>query len=183
MAPDDIAARHDIAVRPARPDDVPEILAMVRELADFERALDQVEATEAHLHRTLFADDPAVFGHVAVTGDSRVAGMALWFLSYSTWQGAHGLYLEDLYVRPGHRGSGVGRLLMQTLAAVCVERGYPRFEWWVLDWNEDARSVYAALGAEALTEWVPYRVSGDALRRLAGQGTSGEAPGGAPRVD
>ncbi len=159
-----------VTVRAARPGDVPEVLAMIRELAEFERALHEVEATEELLHRTLFADDPAVFGHVAVGGDGRLAGMALWFLNYSTWQGSHGLYLEDLYVRPAHRGQGVGRLLLQTLAAVCVERGYPRFEWWVLDWNESARGVYDAIGAEALTEWVPYRVSGAALRRLAGPG-------------
>lgn len=160
-------ASDDFAVRPARPEDVPEILAMIRELAEFERAIEQVQATEEHLHRTLFADQPAVFGHVAMAPDGTLAGMALWFLNYSTWQGSHGLYLEDLYVRPAHRGSGVGRLLLRTLAAVCVERGYPRFEWWVLDWNESARRVYAAVGAEALTEWIPYRVSGDALQRLA----------------
>lgn len=162
-------SKADVTVRPVQPGDVPELLTMIRELADYERSLDEVHATEEHLRRSLFADAPAVFGHVAVTADGRVAGMALWFLSYSTWLGAHGLYLEDLYVRPEHRGSGVGRLLLQTLARICVARGYPRFEWWVLDWNQSARSVYRAIGAEALTEWVPYRVSGEALARLAGQ--------------
>jgi len=155
------------SVRPAAPGDVPEIVAMIRELADYERALPEVVATEDHLHRTLFAEAPAVFGHVAVTADGRVAGMALWFLSYSTWRGSHGLYLEDLFVRPHDRGSGIGSRLLRTLAAICVERGYERLEWWVLDWNESARGFYHSIGAEAMTEWIPYRVSGDALTRLA----------------
>jgi GNAT superfamily N-acetyltransferase len=155
-------------VRPATPDDVPELLAMIRELAGYERALHEVSATEEHLRGTLFADDPQVFGHLAVDdATDRVVGMAIWFLSYSTWLGAHNLYLEDLYVRPDARGTGVGRLLLRTLAEICVERGYPRLEWWVLDWNP-ARDFYAAIGADALTEWIPYRVDGDALRRLAG---------------
>lgn len=152
-------------VRPATPDDVPELVAMIRELAEYERSLHEVEATEEHLHRTLFADAPAVFGHVLEV-DGAVAGMAIWFLNYSTWLGAHNLYLEDLYVRPEVRGVGGGRLLLQTLAGLCVERGYRRLEWWVLDWNP-ARGFYAAIGADALTEWIPYRVSGDALVRLA----------------
>ena len=140
---------------------------MVRELADYERALPEVVASEQHLHRTLFADPPAVFGHVAQAPDGRVVGMAVWYLSYSTWLGTHNLYLEDLYVRPAARGSGVGTALLRTLAGICVERGYDRLEWWVLDWNAPARDFYAALGADALTEWIPYRVSGPALRRLA----------------
>jgi GNAT superfamily N-acetyltransferase len=152
-------------IRPATPGDVPELLAMIRELAVYEREPDAVAATEAHLHATLFADQPAVFAHVAEV-DGEVAAMAIWFLSYSTWLGTHSLYLEDLYVRPAHRGIGTGRRLLQTLASICVERGYQRLEWWVLDWNP-ARGFYDALGADALTEWVPYRVSGDALRRLA----------------
>ena len=154
-----------VTVRPAIAADVPELVAMIRELAEFERALHEVEATEEHLQRTLFGDRPAVFAHVAEVGD-QVAGMAIWFLSYSTWLGAHNLYLEDLFVRPEHRGSGTGRLLLQTLAGVCVERGYPRLEWWVLDWNP-ARGFYETLGARALTEWIPYRVDGEALARLA----------------
>lgn len=152
-------------VRPATPDDVPELLAMIRELAQFERALHEVEATEEHMHRTLFAEHPAVFAHVAEV-DGAVAGMAIWFLSYSTWLGAHSLYLEDLFVRPEFRGGGTGRLLLQTLAEICLERGLPRLEWWVLDWNP-ARGFYETLGARALTEWIPYRVDGEALVRLA----------------
>ena len=152
-------------VRPATPADVPELVAMIHELAEYERARHEVEATDEHLHRTLFAERPAVFAHVAEV-DGAVAGMAIWFLNYSTWLGAHNLYLEDLFVRPEHRGTGTGRLLLQTLAGVCRERGYQRLEWWVLDWNP-ARGFYAAIGAEALTEWIPYRVSGQALVDLA----------------
>jgi GNAT superfamily N-acetyltransferase len=152
-------------VRPATPDDVPELLAMIRELAEYERALHEVHATEEHLHSTLFADQPAVFAHIAEV-DGAVAGMAIWFLNYSTWLGTHSLYLEDLYVRPEHRGGGTGRLLLQTLAGICLERGLPRLEWWVLDWNP-ARGFYDALGARALTEWIPYRVDGEPLARLA----------------
>jgi GNAT superfamily N-acetyltransferase len=152
-------------VRPATPDDVPELVAMIRELAEYERSLHEVYATEEHLHRTLFAETPAVFGHVLEV-DGAVAGMAIWFLNYSTWLGAHSLYLEDLYVRPEFRGGGAGRLLLRTLAEICVQRGYPRLEWWVLDWNP-ARGFYHAIGAEALTEWIPYRVSGPALDELA----------------
>jgi GNAT superfamily N-acetyltransferase len=152
-------------VRPATPDDVPELVAMIRELAQYERALHEVEATEEHLHRTLFPEHPAVFAHV-VEVDGAVAGMAIWFLSYSTWLGAHNLYLEDLFVRPEFRGGGTGRLLLQTLAEICLERGLPRLEWWVLDWNP-ARGFYETLGARALTEWIPYRVDGEALVRLA----------------
>jgi len=158
-----------LVIRPVTRADVPEVVAMIRELADYERALPEVVATDEHLHRTLFAEAPAVFGHVAVTADGRVAGMALWFLNYSTWLGSHNLYLEDLFVRPASRGLGVGNRLLQTLAAICVERGYARLEWWVLDWNESARGFYASIGAEALTEWIPYRVSGEALSRLAGR--------------
>jgi GNAT superfamily N-acetyltransferase len=154
-----------VTVRPATVEDVPELVAMIRELAEYERALHAVEATEEHLRRTLFGEQPAVFAHVAEAG-GEVVGMAIWFLNYSTWLGAHNLYLEDLYVRSTHRGSGTGRLLLQTLAGVCRERGYQRLEWWVLDWNP-ARDFYHAIGAEALTEWIPYRVSGDALARLA----------------
>ena len=160
------AARGEVTVRPATVDDVPEILAMIRELAEFERAAHEVLATEDHLRGTLFADVPRVFGHLAVDGSGRAVGMAVWFLSYSTWLGSHSLYLEDLFVRPEARGAGVGRLLLQTLARICVERGYHRLEWWVLDWNP-ARDFYAKIGAEALTEWIPYRMTGDALQQLA----------------
>ena len=155
-------------VRPATPDDVPELVAMVRELAQYEQALHEVEATEEHLHRTLFPDHPAVFAHVAEV-DGAVARMAIWFLSYSTWLGAHNLYLEDLFVRPEFRGGGTGRLLLQTLAEICLERGLPRLEWWVLDWNKPAIEFYDSLDAKAMSDWTVRRVDGEALIRLAGE--------------
>ena len=156
------------AVRPATPADVPAITAMIRELADFERARVEVTADEGHLHSTLFAEQPAVFAHVAEAPDGRVAGMAVWFLSYSTWLGSHGIHLEDLYVRPEFRGTGLGRRLLSVLAGICAERGYQRLDWSVLDWNDSARRFYASLGADALTEWIPYRLGGEALLRAAG---------------
>lgn len=156
-----------VTIRSATPEDVPELLAMVRELADYEKALTQVLATEDSLRLTLFAERPAVFAHVARV-DGAIVGMAVWYLSYSTWLGSHSLYLEDLFVRPDHRGSGTGRLLLQELAQICVERGYQRLEWWVLDWNSPARGFYDALGADALTEWIPYRITGPDLAALAG---------------
>ena len=166
-------SRHDPAGRPASPDDVPELVAMIRELAEYERALPEVEATEEHLHGTLFADAPAVFGHVLEV-DGEVAGMAIWFLNYSTWLGAHNLYLEDLYVRPQHRGGGAGRLLLQTLAEICVQRGYRRLEWWVLDWNPRARLLRRARRPGA------HRV--DPLPRVRRGAGAARAPGDRPRV-
>ncbi len=153
-------------VRPAVCTDVPLLLTMIGELAEYERAGHKVRATENQLQATLFGDRPAAFCHVAEVGDE-VVGFALWFLNFSTWTGAHGIYLEDLYVRPQRRAAGVGSALLRELAAVCVDRGYPRLEWSVLDWNVDARGFYVALGAEARGDWVPYRVSGAALADLA----------------
>lgn len=158
---------NEIRIRPAIPGDEVEIVAMVRELAEYERAADLAIATAQQFHAALFCDNPTVFAHIAETSRGDVAGFALWFRNFSTWQGKHGIYLEDLYVRPQFRGSGIGQALMAELAALCEIAGYPRFEWWVLDWNESARNVYHHLGAEALTEWIPYRVSGTALSDLA----------------
>ena len=155
----------DSAVRPARPDDVPAVLGLVRELAAYERALDQVQATEEQLAAALFGEEPRVHAHV-VEHDGAVAGFALWFLSFSTWQGRHGIYLEDLYVRPGHRGGGAGAALLAELARICVERGYRRLDWVMLDWNP-AADFYAAIGASASENWLPYRLTGAALHRLA----------------
>lgn len=154
-----------VVVRPAASADVALILALIRELAEFERSLDQVHATEESLQATLFADRPAAFCHIAEY-DGRPAGFALWFLNYSTWLGGHGLYLEDLYVRDQFRGNSIGTALLAELARICVERGYPRLEWWVLDWNP-ARGFYESIGATALTEWIPYRLTGEPLRALA----------------
>ncbi|MDQ1713705.1 MAG: hypothetical protein QOE45_3155 [Frankiaceae bacterium] len=144
-------------IRPARPDDVPAVLALVRELATYERAASSVVATEALLTEALFGPAPAAFCHVAeVDGD--VAGFALWFLNFSTWLGRHGIWLEDLYVRPSHRGRGLGRALLETLTTIAAERGYGRVEWWVLDWNEPAQAFYRSLGAEPQDDWTVWRI-------------------------
>lgn len=170
-----------IAIRPVRPEDVPAVVAMVHELADFEQASDQCTLTEAQLRDALFRPAAALFGHVAEVapalapapdgaagtgGSGELVGMALWFLNFSTWEGVHGIYLEDLYVRPNARGSGAGRALLAALAGVCVERGYQRLDWWVLHWNP-ARDFYHRIGASAQDEWIPYRLTGTALRDLA----------------
>ncbi|MEN3309409.1 MAG: hypothetical protein V7603_5611 [Micromonosporaceae bacterium] len=155
------------AIRPARPADVPAIVAMVHELAGYERAPEKCTLTGPQLHAALFAEHPAVFGHVAIEADPATPlAMMLWFLNFSTWEGGHGIYLEDLYVRPAARGLGLGRAMLATLAALCVERGYQRLDWSVLDWNP-AREFYSALGAGPVDDWVPYRLTGAALARLA----------------
>lgn len=157
-------------IRTARPDDVPAILELVRGLAEYERASDEVKATEAQLRDALFGETPRVFAHIADhPGDDRpiAAGFALWFLNFSTWTGRHGIYLEDLYVRPEFRGHGYGKALLVELARVCVDRGYGRFEWSVLDWNEPSIGFYRALGAVPLDEWTIQRLTGEALHRLA----------------
>jgi GNAT superfamily N-acetyltransferase len=156
-----------VTVRPIRPDDVPAVVGLVRELADYERALDEAQLTEAQLSGVLFGDSPALFGHVAVADDGAVVGMALWFLNFSTWRGTHGVYLEDLYVQPGHRGSGLGKELLRTLAAVCVERGYSRLEWSVLDWNTPSIEFYKAAGATGMDGWTTFRLTDDALTTFA----------------
>ena len=157
------------SIRPARPEDVPEILTMVRELADYERALDEVVATEQQFTDALFGSNPALFGLVVELDDASLAGFALYFLNFSTWLGRHGVYLEDLYVRPEHRGSGFGRALLAALARICIDRGYGRLEWWVLDWNEPALGFYRSLGAQPMDEWTVQRVTGTALDQLAQQ--------------
>jgi GNAT superfamily N-acetyltransferase len=159
-------------IRPARPQDVPAIHRLIRELADYEKSLDQVTATQDDLRRSLFAGQPALFAHVA-EHDGAVAGFALWFLNYSTWVGQHGIYLEDLYVTPATRGTGLGRALIAELARICVQRGYGRLEWMVLDWNEPARGFYRSLGAVAMDEWTGHRLAGPALHALAGRAPLG----------
>jgi GNAT superfamily N-acetyltransferase len=153
-------------IRRARPTDVPAICGLIRDLAEYERSADQVTSTQQDLDRALFGPEPALFAHVA-EHDGQIAGFALWFLNYSTWVGRHGIYLEDLYVRPELRGAGYGRQLLAELAALCVERGYGRLEWSVLDWNEPARGFYERLGAEPMDEWTVHRISGTALQALA----------------
>ena len=155
-------------IRPARPSDAADIHRLVRELADYERSADQVTATEDDLRRALFGEQPAVFSLVA-EHEGAVAGFALWFLNYSTWTGRHGIYLEDLYVTPGLRGYGYGRALLAELARICVERGYGRLEWSVLDWNAPAIGFYASLGAVPMDEWTVHRLVGPALLALASE--------------
>ncbi len=155
-----------MSVRPVRPGDVPAVVGLVRELADYEKALDEVRLTEEQLTACLFGDSPALFGHVAEV-EGQVVGMALWFLNFSTWRGTHGIYLEDLYVSPGHRGTGLGRELLRTLAAVCVERGYSRLEWSVLDWNTPSIEFYQAAGAVPMDEWTVFRLTDEALSAFA----------------
>jgi GNAT superfamily N-acetyltransferase len=166
----------DGTIRPARPEDVPAVVCMVHELAEYERAPEQCHLTEKQLSAALFAADPAVYVHVALLGDEPV-GFALWFLNFSTWEGVHGIYLEDLYVRPAARGTGLGRRLLATLAALCVERGYQRLDWWMLRWNP-AGDFYAAIGAEQMDEWVPYRLAGPRLADLAGHAEPDRQPAG-----
>jgi GNAT superfamily N-acetyltransferase len=160
-----------VTVRPIRPDDVPAVVGLVRELADYEESLHEARLTEEQLTGVLFCDSPALFGHVAVADDGahpgEVVGMALWFLNFSTWRGTHGIYLEDLYVRPQHRGAGLGKELLRTLAELCVERGYSRLEWSVLDWNTPSIEFYKAAGAVPMDGWTVYRLTDDALRSFA----------------
>ena len=155
-----------MTVRPVRPDDVPAVVGLVRELAESEKALHEVRLTEEQLSGVLFGTAPALFGHVA-EHDGEVVGIALWFLNFSTWRGTHGIYLEDLYVSPAHRGTGLGRELLRTLAAVCVERGYSRLEWAVLDWNTPSIEFYKAVGAVPMDEWAVFRLTDDALADFA----------------
>ena len=170
-------------VRPAAPADVPVIVALVRELAEYERALHEVDANEDHLREALFPTDrePAVFGHVAEV-DGEVVGCAIWFLSFSTWTGTHGIWLEDLYVTPAQRGSGLGQEMLRTLAGICVERGYHRLEWWVLDWNAPSIGFYESIGAVAQDEWTRFRLDGPALDALTGPAPEGARGASAPSL-
>ena len=182
-----------ISVREATPEDVAQMHQMINELAEYEKAPEEVIATEPDLMKALFGRDsssveydqhdsiapagiantphgqPAVYAYVIEDPEDseQLAGMAIWFLNYSTWDGTHGVYLEDLYVRPQFRGQGMGKALMKRLAQVCVDNDYSRFQWWVLDWNQPAIEVYRAMGAKAMDEWTVYRVTGKELKDLA----------------
>ena len=156
-------------IRPAVPADVPALVQLVRDLAEYERAPEEAVATEAQLHDVLFGPQAAVFCDVADV-EGEVVGMAVWFLSFSTWLGRHGIYLEDLYVSPASRGSGAGKALLQHIARLAVAEGCGRFEWSVLDWNEPAIKFYEAAGAKPQSEWTVYRLEGEALKAFAGGG-------------
>lgn len=153
-------------IRPAAVGDVSAIHDLICDLATYERARDEVKATPDQLRTALFGPSPAVQALVAEV-DGLVVGFALYFLSYSTWEGVHGIYLEDLYVRPEHRGSGLGTALLSSLAAIAVDRGYARVEWSVLDWNTPSIEFYRGLGAVGLDEWTRFRLVGQDLVQLA----------------
>ncbi|MBS3180420.1 MULTISPECIES: GNAT family N-acetyltransferase [unclassified Pseudoclavibacter] len=161
-------------IRPAVPADVPQILDLIRGLAVYEREPDAVKTTEEQLHRNFFGENPAVFATVAEApreteagaDSTRLDGIALWFLSYSTWEGEHGIWLEDLYVREDARGGGIGKALLGSLAQECVAKGYRRLEWSVLKWNEPSIGFYTSLGAFPMDEWDTFRLTGDPLQAL-----------------
>ena len=153
-------------VRPARPEDAALIVALIRELAAYERLLHECEATEADIAAALFGPEPRVFADIA-EWEGEPAGIALWFYNFSTFRGRHGIYLEDLFVRPALRSHGIGQSLLRHLARRCIREGLPRLEWWVLDWNEPALRFYRRIGARAMDEWTVQRVTGEALEALA----------------
>ena len=155
-----------MAVRAAQLSDSASILNLIRGLAEYEKALDEVVATQENLVASFFCENPQVFAQVATQGDT-VVGIAVWHLNYSTWLGKHGMYLEDLYVIPEARGHGHGMALLRELAKICVERGYERLQWWVLNWNQPSIDFYNSLGAKPMDEWSVYRLSGENLKILA----------------
>ncbi|MFJ8043032.1 GNAT family N-acetyltransferase [Kitasatospora sp. NPDC096147] len=157
-------------IREATPSDVPLILDLIRELAEYEKAPEEAVATAEQLEASLFGVNPAVFGLIAEDDASGEAvGFALWFRNFSTWRGTHGIYLEDLYVRPTARGGGHGKALLTELARICVRNGYSRLEWTVLDWNEPAIGFYTSLGAVGMDEWTVHRLTGEALAALGAE--------------
>ena len=155
-----------LTVRPARPDDTPVVLNFIRELADYERMLDMVKITLANVDTMLFCANPRAFCEIADVNDEAV-GFALWFYSVSTFEGHHGIYLEDLYVRPAARGIGAGKALLATLARRCRDEGLARLEWAVLDWNTAAIGFYDSLGAISKTDWITRKLTGAPLAALA----------------
>lgn len=155
-----------LTIRAATEADCPQILHFIRELAEYEKALHEVAANEEDLRRTLFAENPKVFGLICEQGEEAV-GFAVYFFNYSTWLGQHGLFLEDLYVSPQHRGSGAGKALLRHLAQLAVANDCGRFEWNVLDWNQSAIDFYESFGARPQSEWIGYRLTGEALTAFA----------------
>jgi len=154
-------------IRPARPGDEPAIVAMIYGLAEFEDAVEQCTVTESQITAALFGPDPSASCHLAEV-DGEPAAVAVWFRNFSTWDGKAGIYLEDLFVREEFRRLGLGRAMLATLARECVERGYSRLSWAVLDWNSPAIALYDAVGGKQMSEWITYRVSGPELSALAG---------------
>ncbi|GAA2779242.1 GNAT family N-acetyltransferase [Mycolicibacterium pallens] len=155
-------------IRLARPGDEAEIVAMIRELAEFEHAADQCTVTESQITAALFGDNPPASCHL-VEIDGEAAAVALWFRTFSTWDGVAGIYLEDLFVRDKFRRRGLARILLATLAKECIDNGYTRLAWEVLDWNVNAIALYDAVGGKQMSEWINYRVSGPELQALAAE--------------
>ncbi|KNH18628.1 GCN5 family acetyltransferase [Arthrobacter sp. ZBG10] len=153
-------------IRAANQHDVPAVLRMIHELADYEKEPDAVRNTPEMLQEVLFGPDPRVFAAIAENAAGQVQGFALWFLNYSTWEGVHGIYLEDLYVSPAARGEGHGKALLQHLAGIALANGYARVEWSVLDWNEPSINFYRSLGARPMDGWSTFRLTGAALTQF-----------------
>ncbi|RAK57967.1 GNAT family N-acetyltransferase [Phenylobacterium deserti] len=156
-----------VTVRAASLADASLIYQFVRDLADYEKLLHEVDATQADIRRDLFGEAPRAFCDIA-EADGQPVGFALWFYNYSTFRGRHGIYLEDLFVRPQARGAGAGKALLRRLAQRCVEEGLARLEWAVLDWNAPSIAFYDSLGAAPMNDWITRRLTGEALERLAG---------------
>lgn len=156
-----------VSIRPAAPRDAALVYQFIRDLAEYEKLLDTVEATQADVADALFGDNPRAFADIAEL-DGEPVGFALWFYNYSTFVGRHGIWLEDLFVRPSARGSGAGKALLVNLAKRCVDEKLGRFEWSVLDWNAPSIAFYDSLGATAMDEWIIRRLTGEPLRKLAG---------------
>lgn len=155
-----------VIVREAKLGDTPIILKYIKDLAEYEKAPQDAVLTADDLRRSFFIESPQVYCLVSEL-DNVVTGVAIWHLNYSTWLGKHGVYLEDLYIDPKFRGQGHGKALLVALAKICIDRGYPRLQWWVLDWNKSAINFYDSIGAKAMDEWTVFRVSGKELGILA----------------
>ena len=153
-------------VRRARPGEAGLVLSFIRELAEYEKLTHEVEATEAMIADALFGTNPRLYCAITEWSGEAV-GFAVWFVSFSTFSGRHGIYLEDLYVRPSHRGKGIGKALLNYLAKECVENGWSRLQWAVLDWNAPSIAFYKSLGAVMMDDWTLCRVTGPALQALA----------------
>jgi GNAT superfamily N-acetyltransferase len=158
-----------VKIRSAQISDLPVILQFIHDLAKYEKAPNEVELSLSDLKESLFAENPQVYCLISEL-DGKATGFAVWHLNYSTWLGRHGVYLEDLYVDPKYRGLGHGKAMLRKLAQICIERGYKRLQWWVLDWNETAIEFYKSIGAQPMDEWTVFRVSGSSLEKLATDG-------------
>lgn len=158
-------------IRKATPADIPLILELIKELAEYEHAPEEAVATPEDLRRDGFSVEPRFYVEIA-EWHGEPAGFALWFFNYSTWQGKPGLYVEDLFVRPRFRKKGIGKALLVKLAKTAVEKGCGRYQWQVLDWNTPAIDFYKSLGAKVMGEWLTMRVTGDSLRKLAAGSSS-----------